>query len=157
VCATLVTGSALVTGASAAQTPSHAHARAAHAVSRLTFGSRPGEVDRVVAMGLDRWIEQQLHPETMVDTGAIRVLRLDLDRACLGMDCGDRAIISKLSRIRVGSVEVNERRNFGRRVRCDSSDHPDVPHNTESNGQLVACPVCNWSAEWGIKMASRLS
>jgi uncharacterized protein (DUF1800 family) len=33
---------------------------AAHLLSRFTFGARPGEVDRVVALGLDRWFERQL-------------------------------------------------------------------------------------------------
>lgn len=35
---------------------------AAHLLDRLTFGPRPGEVDRVVAMGLERWLETQLGP-----------------------------------------------------------------------------------------------
>ena len=38
-----------------------------HAVSRLTFGAKPGEIDRVRAMGVDRWIDQQLHPERIPD------------------------------------------------------------------------------------------
>lgn len=33
-----------------------------HAVSRLTFGPRPGEVDAVAKYGLDRWIDDQLNP-----------------------------------------------------------------------------------------------
>jgi len=33
---------------------------AAHLLSRFTYGPRPGDVDKVVAMGLDRWFEQQL-------------------------------------------------------------------------------------------------
>ncbi len=33
---------------------------AAHLLNRFAFGPRPGEVDQVVAMGLDRWVEQQL-------------------------------------------------------------------------------------------------
>ncbi len=33
---------------------------AAHLLDRFAFGARPGEVDRVVAMGLDRWLEVQL-------------------------------------------------------------------------------------------------
>ncbi len=33
-----------------------------HALDRLTFGPRPGDVEAVTAIGLDRWIEQQLHP-----------------------------------------------------------------------------------------------
>ena len=34
-----------------------------HALNRLTFGPRPGDVQKVRAMGLDKWIELQLHPE----------------------------------------------------------------------------------------------
>src|SRR5439155_4326505 len=37
--------------------------RAQHALNRLTFGARPGDAERVAVMGVDQWIEQQLHPE----------------------------------------------------------------------------------------------
>ena len=39
-----------------------------HALSRLTFGPRPGDVLKVRAIGLDKWIEQQLHPERIDDS-----------------------------------------------------------------------------------------
>jgi uncharacterized protein (DUF1800 family) len=38
------------------------------ALTRMTFGLRPGEVERVTKMGLDAYIEQQLHPETIDDS-----------------------------------------------------------------------------------------
>ena len=41
--------------------------RAVHALNRLTFGPRPGEVQQVTAMGVDRWIDLQLHPEKIAD------------------------------------------------------------------------------------------
>jgi uncharacterized protein (DUF1800 family) len=41
--------------------------RALHALNRLSFGPRPGDVDRVMKDGVDVWIEQQLHPEGMPD------------------------------------------------------------------------------------------
>ena len=41
--------------------------RAVHALNRLTFGPRPGEVQQVTAMGVDRWIDLQLHPEKIPD------------------------------------------------------------------------------------------
>ncbi len=41
--------------------------RAVHALNRLAFGPRPGEVDQVVAMGVDRWIDLQLHPDKIPD------------------------------------------------------------------------------------------
>ncbi|MFM9837684.1 MAG: DUF1800 domain-containing protein [Cyclobacteriaceae bacterium] len=33
---------------------------AAHLLSRFTFGAKPGEVDEVVSMGLEKWFQQQL-------------------------------------------------------------------------------------------------
>jgi hypothetical protein len=44
------------------------HERALQALNRLTFGPRPGDVERVEAMGVDRWIDQQLQPETIDDS-----------------------------------------------------------------------------------------
>ena len=44
--------------------------RALHALNRLTFGPRPGDVQQVMAMGVDRWIDLQLHPEN-IDNSAL--------------------------------------------------------------------------------------
>jgi len=41
--------------------------RALHALNRLTFGPRPGDVQRVAAIGVDKWIDEQLHPEHIDD------------------------------------------------------------------------------------------
>ena len=41
-----------------------------HALNRFTFGPRPGDVDAVRAMGLEKWFELQLHPEK-IDDGAM--------------------------------------------------------------------------------------
>ena len=57
--------------------------RAVHALNRLTFGPRPGDVDHVLAIGLDKWIDQQLHPEKIDDSALdarlspFRTLRMD--------------------------------------------------------------------------------
>ena len=42
--------------------------RVLHALNRLTFGPRPGDVAAVEAMGLDKWIDEQLNPETLDDS-----------------------------------------------------------------------------------------
>ena len=39
----------------------------AAAVMRLTFGPRPADLARVREIGVDAWIEEQLHPETIAD------------------------------------------------------------------------------------------
>ena len=38
-----------------------------HALGRLTFGPRPGDIARVKKMGLKKWIDQQLHPERIAE------------------------------------------------------------------------------------------
>jgi uncharacterized protein (DUF1800 family) len=56
--------------------------RAVHALNRLTFGPRPGDVQAVTAMGVDKWIDLQLHPEKISDSvvesrlAAFRTLRM---------------------------------------------------------------------------------
>ncbi|GAC1395768.1 MAG: hypothetical protein NVSMB56_10030 [Pyrinomonadaceae bacterium] len=44
--------------------------RILHVLNRLGFGARPGDVERVRQMGLPRYIEQQLHPETLDNSAA---------------------------------------------------------------------------------------
>lgn len=44
--------------------------RVLHVLNRLGFGARPGDVERVKAMGLDNYINQQLSPEKINDAVA---------------------------------------------------------------------------------------
>ncbi len=39
-----------------------------HALNRLGFGPRPGDMERVRQMGLEKWIEQQLNPDSIDDS-----------------------------------------------------------------------------------------
>jgi uncharacterized protein (DUF1800 family) len=48
--------------------------RVVHVLNRLTFGPRPGEVERVREIGIERWIEQQLHPESIADSAGTAAL-----------------------------------------------------------------------------------
>jgi uncharacterized protein DUF1800 len=60
-----------------------AQKQAVHALNRLTFGPRPGDVDHLMAIGVDQWIEQQLHPDRIDDSALdtrlapFRTLRMD--------------------------------------------------------------------------------
>ncbi len=60
-----------------------AQKRAVHVLNRLTFGPRPGDVDRVTQIGIDRWIDLQLHPDKIDDSAVdaklapFRTLRMD--------------------------------------------------------------------------------
>ncbi len=46
-----------------------------HVLNRLAFGSRPGDVEKVKAIGLNKFIEQQLNPNSLDDSTAEAKLR----------------------------------------------------------------------------------
>jgi uncharacterized protein (DUF1800 family) len=54
-----------------------------HALNRLAYGPRTGDVERVREMGLEKWIDQQLNPETIDDSALDQ--RLDEKYATLKM------------------------------------------------------------------------
>ena len=49
-------------------------AQALHLLNRLAFGPRPGDLDRVIDMGANRWINAQLRADTALDASAITAL-----------------------------------------------------------------------------------
>ena len=51
-----------------ALTPLNERERVVQLLDRFTFGERPGEVDQVLAMGTDKWLAQQMAPETISDS-----------------------------------------------------------------------------------------
>ncbi len=70
---TLAAGTAaaalFMAGADAAA-PRTDQATALHVLNRLTFGARPGDVDRVRQMGVTAYVDLQLHPERVADDAA---------------------------------------------------------------------------------------
>ncbi|HEY2363154.1 MAG TPA: DUF1800 domain-containing protein [Candidatus Angelobacter sp.] len=56
--------------ASAVSVPMEDDKRIVHALNRFTFGARPADVEKVRAEGLDKWFDEQLHPEK-IDDGAL--------------------------------------------------------------------------------------
>lgn len=42
-------------------------ARILHALNRFTFGPKPGDIDAVRAIGLEKWFDRQLHPASIAE------------------------------------------------------------------------------------------
>jgi uncharacterized protein (DUF1800 family) len=63
-----------------------------HALNRLGYGPRPGDVERVRQMGLDAWIDLQLHPDRIADAktdsavASLRTVRLSSRELMAGYD-----------------------------------------------------------------------
>lgn len=67
--AVLLASVAAVQGRDAQRVPSQPdEATILHVLNRVAYGPRPGDIARVRAMGLEAYIEQQLHPERIDDS-----------------------------------------------------------------------------------------
>src|SRR4051812_4555543 len=70
------TPAALPDAASIAAREQTADQQVLHALNRVAFGPRPGDVERVRAMGVDAWIARQLAPASIADAAGDSALRL---------------------------------------------------------------------------------
>jgi uncharacterized protein (DUF1800 family) len=70
-----------------------------HALHRLGYGPRPGDVERIRRMGLPQYIERQLHPETIDDAAAealvARLPSLRMTTAELAAQYPDRTMVAR--------------------------------------------------------------
>ncbi len=88
--------------AGAPNSPAASDETITHALNRLTFGPRPGDVARVRAMGLQNWIDLQLNP-SRIDDAAIegrlaRLQTLALDSETIQRDYSGPAMVARRQR-----------------------------------------------------------
>jgi uncharacterized protein (DUF1800 family) len=80
-----------------------------HVLNRLTYGPRPGDVERVKAMGLQKWIETQLAParidDRALDARLARLETLTLDSETIQREYAAPAIAERRARRLAGSGE----------------------------------------------------
>jgi uncharacterized protein (DUF1800 family) len=74
----------------AAAAPLEPGQQAVHVLNRLAYGPRPGDVERVQRMGVQTWIDGQLHPEAIA-------LPADLARRLDGLDTVNRSAGASLA------------------------------------------------------------
>jgi hypothetical protein len=86
--------------------------RILHALNRFTFGPRPGDLEAVKKLGLDRWFEEQLHPDK-------------LDETTLNQQLSPYPSIQKLS-----TVEFMERFPNDRMIRDVTAEKMKLPENS---------------------------
>ncbi len=73
-----------------------------HALNRLTYGPRPGDVERVRALGLRPWIDQQLQPSSIdnsaLDRRLARLETLTLDAQTIQREYSGPAMVERRQR-----------------------------------------------------------
>jgi uncharacterized protein (DUF1800 family) len=74
-----------------------AEQQAAHVLNRIAFGPKPGDIERVTQMGVQRYIDAQLHPETLAYPAALteRLAALDTVNRSAGDVVGQFAELQK--------------------------------------------------------------
>jgi uncharacterized protein (DUF1800 family) len=88
--------------------------RALHALNRLAFGPRPGDVDKLLQAGVDSWIDQQLRPDVIPDRAVEARLQ---NFQTLGMSNGE--IMESFYK---PIVEARRKRKQGQGVDADSAE-----------------------------------
>jgi uncharacterized protein (DUF1800 family) len=88
---------------------------AAHLLNRLTYGPRPGDVDRMVELGLRNWVEAQLHgnvssPEVAAKLTAFATVTMDDQEILRRFPFHDMSMADALE-----SAGVNQADYFGER------------------------------------------
>lgn len=81
-----------------------------HALNRFTFGIRPGDVERVRTMGLDKWFDEQLHPDKINDSAL-------------------EARLAPLRTIRMSSREMVENFPPGQVLKAIETGRRSMPHD----------------------------
>ncbi len=115
---------AAVTAVSAATVPTDDQT-ITHVLNRVAFGPRAGDVDRVRALGLERYIDQQLHPDRLPDTAmAERLASLQT----IGMT--SREISQKIEQ-----PFVEARRD--QKQNADDADTPKMPNPLQQRANSV--------------------
>jgi len=103
-----------------------------HVLNRLAYGPRPGDIERVKAMGISAYIEEQLFPETIPDPIAEEKLA---EYEIVGMTFGELAAYDRPSS---SSMSYRRRQNVQQRARLAEETTAD---KTSSGGTR------NWNRE----------
>lgn len=112
--------------------------RIVHVLNRLGYGPAPGDIERVRAMGVDAYIEEQLHPERIADArtdealAELRSLRMDLSELREVF----QPVAAVARRTRASAREMREEIDAGRRDRVGLS-LPGEPLDARSFRRLA--------------------
>jgi len=117
---------------------------ALHALQRLSFGPAPGELQRVMAMGVDAYIDEQLHPErlTLPQTLQDKLQQLPTSR----MSLAARALLQREGQ---GATGQADEPTGAKRLALDAAS-ARVWRATQSPRQLEEVMVDFWFNHFNV-------
>src|SRR5262245_42167828 len=100
-----------------------------HLLNRLTFGPRPGDVERVRQLGVQRYIDTQLHPERMADPA--------IDAPLAGLNTTGMSAQEIVREFEVPQIEARRQRQQTARNGNDAQPPALSPDMQRRTNQLV--------------------
>ncbi len=150
--------------------------RILHALNRIAFGPRPGDVGRIRQMGLSTWIEQQLHPETIDDSSlqsrlaVFKTLRMSGQELVLAQLNDTGGILKKIKKAQAQNVAVKpaqekklmmlEEADIEKQTSLQAigeMQNDKIARAIDSNRQLYEVMVDFWSNHFNIDVKKNLA
>ena len=124
--------------------------QAVHVLNRLAFGPRPGDVERVQHLGVQRYIDEQLHPESipMPPELAARLDKLDTVQRSAGTALGEYLELRKEVRNEEEGAKQRRRVEQGRAAREEAEAR--LVRAIESPRQLEEVMVDFWFNHFNV-------
>ncbi len=130
--------------------------RIVHALNRLTFGPRPGDVEEVRRIGLEKWIGMQLHPESIPESAVLESRLRLLDT--LGLDAAtilkDYPVTTRRPIQRPQPTEIVTQEQFGALLRGREEDQLAVLNKLDATKRrqiLTYLPPQNFAYSPALK------
>jgi uncharacterized protein (DUF1800 family) len=107
--------------------PASANPKILHAINRLSFGSTPGEIERVESVGVEKYIQEQLNPSTIptanLDQQLAQLSTLNLSTTELGAVYGltRKTPPTESNQLEINIRKVVEERNQAKLLRAITS------------------------------------
>jgi uncharacterized protein (DUF1800 family) len=124
--------------------------QAVHVLNRLAFGPRPGDVERVQRMGVQQYIDEQLHPESIALPPALsaRLASLETVGRSPGAALGDYLELRKEVRNEEEGAKQRRRIEQGRAAREEAEAR--LLRAIESPRQLEEVMVDFWFNHFNV-------
>lgn len=122
-----------------------------HLINRLSFGARPGDVETVEKLGVEGYIQQQLHPESIPEPQALSNQLSQLETLNLTpLQLFEQIRLPKLPK---GQAPTPEQRRAYRQQMAhvlEQAEHARLLESTESPRQLQAVMVDFWYNHFNV-------
>ncbi len=114
-----------------------------HALNRLGFGPRPGDLERVKELGIQKWIDRQLHPESIddsaLDARLERFPTLKMSSAKLLEEFPDPQMAARREGVTVEEYRKEQQQQMRAATLGDAQNNPQnaTPGNAQSDMQMA--------------------